>query len=61
MIDGFGVSGSALHYGLVISFAGSALFTFLYLWKKKRLDMDESPKYQMLQSEDENREGKKDE
>lgn len=51
MIDGFGVHGSTLHYGLTIALVGSAFFIFLYLWKKKRLDMDEEAKYKMLEEE----------
>jgi hypothetical protein len=53
MSDGIGVYGNFLHYGLVITLVGSAFFIFLYLWKKKRLDMDEEPKFQMMQDEGE--------
>lgn len=52
VIDGIGVYGNFFHYGIVISLVGSALFIFLYLWKKKRLDMDEEPKFQMMQEEE---------
>lgn len=53
ILDGWGVYGGILHYGMVISLVGSAFFIFLYLWKNKRLDMDEAPKYQMMQSDEE--------
>lgn len=52
IIDGIGVYGNFLHYGLVISLVGSAFLIFLYLWKKKRLDLDEEPKFQMMQEEE---------
>ena len=50
-MDGIGIQGLYFHYGLVIALIGSAFLIFLYLWRKERLDMDESPKYQMI-SED---------
>lgn len=49
VIDSMGVYGSMLHYALVIAFVGSAFIIFFALWKKKRLDMDEEPKYQMME------------
>lgn len=52
IIDGMGIYGSLLHYMLVIAFVGSAFLIFLYLWKKNRLDMDEGPKFQMMQDEE---------
>lgn len=58
IIDGIGVYGNFLHYGIVIALVGSAFLIFLYLWKKKRLDLDEGPKFQMMQ-EDEIKEGDK--
>lgn len=51
VIDGFGVYGSTLHYALVIAFVGSAFLLFGFFWKKGRLDMDEEPKYQMMENE----------
>jgi hypothetical protein len=36
----------------VISLVGSAFLIFLYLWKNKRLDIDEEPKFQMMQEEE---------
>lgn len=49
VIDAMGVYGSMFHYAFVIAFVGSAFIIFFYLWRKKRLDMDEGPKYQMMQ------------
>lgn len=54
-IDLSGACGSALHYSLVISFVGGAFLIFLYLWRKNALDMDESPKFQMMESEEEDK------
>lgn len=48
IIDVMGIYGSIFHYALVIAFVGSAALIFFTLWKKKRLDMDEEPKFQML-------------
>lgn len=55
VIDGFGIYGSYLHYGIVIALVGSAFLIFLSLWYRKRLDMDEEPKYQMMQDDKEER------
>ncbi len=52
VVDAIGVYGSLLHYCLVIAFVGSAFIIFVYLWKEKRLDMDEEPKFQMMQEEE---------
>lgn len=52
VIDGIGVYGNFFHYAIVISLVGSAFFIFLYLWRKKRLDMDEEPKFQMMREEE---------
>jgi len=49
IVDGIGVYGNFLHYALVISLVGSAFLIFLYLWRKERLDMDEGPKFQMME------------
>lgn len=51
IFDEHGIMGSLIHYSMVIFFVSSAFIIFLYLWKKGRLDMDESPKYKMLQDE----------
>jgi hypothetical protein len=52
ILDGEGVYGSLLHYGLIIALVGSAMLIFLYLWIKGRLDMDEEPKYVMFEAND---------
>lgn len=52
VIDGAGVYGSMFHYAFVIAFVGSAFLVFIYLWKNNRLDMDEEPKYQMMNEDD---------
>jgi hypothetical protein len=52
IIDAMGVYGNFFHYAMVIGFVGSAFLIFFYLWKKKRLDMDEDPKFQMMQEEE---------
>lgn len=49
VIDAMGVYGSMFHYAFVIAFVGSAFIIFFYLWRKKRLDMDEGPKFQMME------------
>lgn len=56
MIDGYGVYGIYLHYALVITFVGSAFIIFIYLWSKGRLDMDESPKFHMMNEDDKKKE-----
>lgn len=51
MLDGGGVYGSILHYAMVIVLVGSAFLIFFHLWMKDRLDMDEGPKFQMMEEE----------
>ena len=55
VIDGYGVYGNYLHYGLVIAFVGSAFILFIYFWSKGRLDMDEGPKFTMMQEKEEDK------
>lgn len=52
ILDGAGVHGSIIHYSMVICMVGTAFFIFLYLWRKGRLDMDEGPKYKMMEDEE---------
>lgn len=52
-IDSGGIYGAYLHYGLTILMVGGALIIFFYLWYKGRLDMDEEPKLQMMQTDGE--------
>lgn len=50
-VDGGGAIGGYLCYAMCMALAGSALIIFLYLWKKGRLDMDEEPKYRMIEDD----------
>lgn len=52
IVDQGGIYGTALHYCMIFIFMGSALFIFLYLWRKGRLDIDEEPKMQMMRDEE---------
>jgi hypothetical protein len=52
MLDGGGVYGHVLHYTLLLAMLGSAALVFIYLWRKGRLDMDEEPKHQMMNVEE---------
>lgn len=52
VVDGAGVYGAVLHYSLVMAFVGSAFVSFIYFWKKGRLDMDEEPKFQMMEADE---------
>ena len=52
VIDSMGVYGSIFHYAFVIAFVAGAFLIFIYLWRKRRLDMDEDPKFQMMQDEE---------
>lgn len=51
-LDVLGIYGEIMHVAFVTAFVGSALLVFLYLWRKGRLDMDEEPKYQMLEDDE---------
>lgn len=53
VIDSTGVCGSIVHYSLVIMLVGCSMILFLYLWRKGKLDMDEGPKYQMMNDDNE--------
>lgn len=52
ILDGGGIYGHLLHYSLIASFTGGALLIYFYLWRKGELDMDESPKFQMMENEE---------
>jgi|GEM_PF-1482198 len=52
--DGGGVYGSIFYYSMTIAYVGSAFFIFIYLYRSGKLNMDESPKNQMMQPENEN-------
>lgn len=51
--DSSGIYGGIYSYAIIFSIVGSSLLAFLYLWAKGRLDMDEEPKMQMMQEEQE--------
>ena len=55
VLDGGGVYGHFFHYSFLTALMGSAFLLFLYIWKKGRLDMDEEPKYQMFEDDEEMR------
>lgn len=50
--DVSGVYGGIFHYSLTFALVGSAFLVFFYFWKKGRLDMDEEPKLQMMNDEE---------
>ncbi len=52
VLDPEGVCGCLLHYALIFMLVGGAIITFFYLWHKGKLDMDEAPKFQMLQDKE---------
>jgi hypothetical protein len=51
-LDSSGFFGQLLHYLALFFMMGLTLVIFLYLWKEKRLDMDEAAKYQMLKGDE---------
>lgn len=53
VLDGGGVYGHFYASSFLFALFGSAFLIFVYLWRKGRLDMDEEPKFQMLEDEEE--------
>lgn len=51
-LDPSGIYGMLLHYAMTIVLVGGAMIIFVQLWRKGRLDMDEGPKFQMMQMEE---------
>ncbi len=51
MTDAIGAYGGILTYAMIFATMGSALLAFIFFWKNKRLDFDESPKYQLFEDE----------
>jgi hypothetical protein len=51
LLDGGGVYGALMHYVLFFALFGGALILLIYFWYKGRLDMDESPKIEMMREE----------
>lgn len=52
ILDGSGLYGSLLGYGLTIAYAGSALLIFIYLLRKGRLGIDEEASLEMMETKD---------
>lgn len=52
-VDGGGVVGAFLSYGMAIATMGATVLVFIHLWRKGRLDMDEQPKYHMMREDEE--------
>jgi len=52
--EGAGFYGRLANTVTAVAFTGSAVLLFIYLWYRGRLDMDEKPKWQMMESEDKN-------
>lgn len=55
-VDGIGVYGNFLHWAMILFFMGSAMMVFVYFWRRGRLDMDEEPKWEMMQTDEEKHE-----
>lgn len=51
LLDGGGIYGTLLSYGLTFSYMGSAFVLFIYLYRKSQLDMDEGPKFEMMKKD----------
>lgn len=52
-MDGFGYTGAVLHFALNAALFGSAVLLMIFLWRRGRLDFDESPKIKMMEKCDE--------
>ena len=48
-LDGAGILGEVFQLSIMFAFASSTGLVFFYLWRKKRLDLDEVPKERMLE------------
>lgn len=48
-LDSSGIYGGIFDYAQVFIFFGTALIAFIFFWSKGQLDMDEEPKFQMMQ------------
>lgn len=53
IMDGSGIQGSIMHYVIFFTLLGSSLLIFIYLWVNDKLDMDESPKIEMMRESEE--------
>jgi hypothetical protein len=52
ILDGSGLYGSLLGYGLTFAYAGSAFLIFIYLLCKGRLGFDEEASLEMMKIKD---------
>lgn len=52
MLDGGGMSGEIFLFTFAAATFGSALLAFFYFWRKGQLNLDESPKFEMMQQEE---------
>lgn len=50
-LDGIGVYGSVLGYGMTIAYVGSAFLIFIYFFRKGTLGLDEEASYTMMKEE----------
>jgi hypothetical protein len=48
-LDAVGIVGEIFQLSFMMALGASTILVFFYLWRKKRLDMDESPKQKMLE------------
>ena len=53
-LDGSGLYGALIHSAFTCALFGSALLTFIVLWRHGRLDMDDEAAEQMVHQEEEN-------
>jgi|GEM_PF-3532182 len=51
VVDGAGFCGGIFIYCMIFALVGSSLLLFIYFWYKDKLDMDESPKWAMMEQE----------
>lgn len=50
--DSFGLMGLIVDYAMIFFFTGSAALLFFYLWRKGKLNFEETPKYEIFDEED---------
>ena len=48
-LDGVGFLGEVMQLSSLFAIGASTILVFIYLWRKKRLDMDEAPKKRMFE------------
>lgn len=52
MVDGLGIYGFYLHYAFLFAMTSSTLLVLIVLWRKKRLDFEEEPKFYLFNDEE---------